>query len=381
MLTIIGLMSGTSADGIDAALVSTDGQTHCELLDSHFAPYRATTRQEILQTRAAPATRLADVKYKQALTKAITEDHVSAVKHFLDKTHHHIDFIGFHGQTVFHDPKIGRTIQLGDGAEMARSTAIDTVYDFRRADMDAGGQGAPLAPIYHQFLVKERKIPEPACIINIGGVANLTYIDGDQILGFDIGPGNGLMDELVARRTGKPFDNDGALANAGKADQTLINAVLSDPFFDESGPKSLDWGYFLHYLDLPRLSEMTLNDSLASLCQITAKAIHHALATLPRRPASLVITGGGRHNQTLMRNIEVGLPSNSKLLDGSDAGLETDMMEAELIAFLTARHHFQLPSTFPETTGVDSPQIAGVLARATTAIDAGKRNADAPQKP
>lgn len=362
MLTIIGLMSGTSADGIDVALVSTDGHSKCRLLDSHFASYRDSTRAEILLARDDPAHYLADANRLAALTAAITEDHLSSFIHFLNNPDYQIDLIGFHGQTIYHNPQIGRTVQLGDGMALARQTGIDVIYDFRRADIEAGGEGAPLAPVYHQFLVTSAGIPQPAVIINIGGVANLTFIDdaNDVIAGYDIGPGNGLMDTLMQRRTGLPYDEGGALAGAGSADEGLVASALENPFFASSGPKSLDWAAFTGLLDAPALARLPLADSLATLCQFSARAITQAVAALERPPVAVLVTGGGQHNKTLLAAIRASLPTGVSLLNAADYGLQSDMIEAELIAFLAARHHHQLPGSFPTTTGVASPQIAGI---------------------
>lgn len=366
MLTIIGLMSGTSADGIDAALISTDGQSECKQLDSHFAPYRPSTRTEIMKARSAPQHYLADANNREALIAAITQDHISAINHLIKNVTHNIDLIGFHGQTIYHNPKRGRTIQLGDGNVMARMTGIDTIYDFRQADINAGGQGAPLAPIYHQFLVEKAGIPQPAVIINIGGVANLTYINtaNNQLLGFDVGPGNGLMDALLQRETGDPFDQGGQIAAGGIANMDFVETALLDMFFAENPPKSLDWGAFLALLEQPQLSKLSLPDAMATLCAFSAAAILMAIDDLPIPPAAAIVAGGGRHNQTLMAAIRAGLPDGCQLLDAGEYGLHSDMIEAELIGFLAARHHYQLPSSFASTTGAKSPQIAGVRATA-----------------
>ena len=365
-LTIIGLMSGTSADGIDAALISTDGQSQCNQLGSHFAPYRTSTRTEIINARSDPQHYLADANKRQALIEAITQDHISTINYFTNNTKHNIDLIGFHGQTIYHNPNLGRTIQLGDGNGIARTTGIDTIYDFRQADMAVGGQGAPLAPIYHQFLVKNAGIPQPAAIINIGGVANLTYVNtaDDQLLGFDVGPGNGLMDALLQRETGASFDQGGQIAARGNADMDFVKTALSNVFFAAPAPKSLDWGTFLTMLKAAPLAEMSLPDALATLCQFSAAAILVAIDDLPIPPAAIMVAGGGRHNQTLMAAIRVGLPDGCQLLDAGQYGLHSDMIEAELIGFLAARHHYQLPSSFASTTGAACPQIAGIRAKA-----------------
>jgi anhydro-N-acetylmuramic acid kinase len=362
MLTIIGLMSGTSADGIDAVLVRSDGRCECSPLATHFVPYQDSTRHQIVQARTHPETYLADSNRCYALTQAITDEHISVINHFIKNSSEKIDLIGFHGQTIYHNPQIKRTIQLGDGTRVARDTGVDVIYDFRQADMAAGGQGAPLAPIYHQFLVRRNIIAQPAVILNIGGVANLTYVDEDRLLGYDIGPGNGLMDAFVERRTGNAFDVDGQLAGQGQSDPLFISTALKDPFFAQTGPKSLDWGHFSPLLEA--VATKSLKDGLASLCALSAVAVLHAITALPRLPKTLIIAGGGQHNKTLVQAITAGLPPGCTLIEGADCGIEADMLEAELIAFLAARHHFGQVSTFPDTTGVTSPQVAGVRASA-----------------
>ena len=273
-----------------------------------------------------------------------------------------IQLVGFHGQTVYHNPAAGRTIQLGDGQQMARQTGLPVIYDFRRADMDAGGQGAPLAPVYHQILLRQAGLAEPAAFLNLGGIANLTICSGDDLLGFDTGPANGLMDAVCQQELGSAFDKDGALAAAGTPCPPFIEAVLADPWFCLSGPRSLDWAQFTGYLQDPGFTTLPIEDKLVSLAVVTAQSLSVALSRLPFTLNTLVVAGGGVHNKTLMKLIKTNLPASCAVKTAEDINASSDMTEAELIALLAARHQAGLVSTWPQTTGTSAPQISGVRA-------------------
>ena len=363
---VIGLMSGTSADGIDACVILTDGQSVTPTGLSLCQPYRPEVATAVLAARDDPAGYLSDPQRRQALITAITEDHTQIV-HQLIKTAEMVDMppiqlVGFHGQTVYHNPAAGRTIQLGDGQQMARQTGLPVIYDFRRADMDAGGQGAPLAPVYHQILLRQAGLAEPAGFLNLGGIANLTICSDDVVLGFDTGPANGLMDAVCQQELGSAFDKDGALAAAGTPCPPFIEAVLADPWFCLSGPRSLDWAQFTGYLQDPGFTTLPIEDKLASLAVVTAQSLSGALSRLPFTLNTLVVAGGGVHNKTLMKLIKTNLPASCAVKTAEDINASSDMTEAELIALLAARHQSGLVSTWPQTTGTSVPQIAGVRA-------------------
>lgn len=363
MLGIIGLMSGTSADGIDAALIYTDGKQIERTGHAATFAYPPAIVEAIYTARENAADYLADPHRREALIRGITDAHIDAVASLRQKAGHpDIDLIGFHGQTVYHNPAAGRTIQLGDGQYLASQTQIPVIYDFRAADMEAGGQGAPLAPIYHQLVVQQAGTPLPALFINIGGVANASFITDMHLEGYDIGPGNGLIDDLCQIFYQKPFDKGGAIAASGQIYQPFIDRVLGDPFFQLVGPRALDRAAFHHYLNAPDFASLPAADQIATATALTAQAICHSLTHLPGQPKNVIIAGGGVHNHTLMKQIKNSLPEGSDLIEARAIGCDADFAEAELIALLAARWHARLPSSFPSTTGVSAPQICGICA-------------------
>lgn len=366
MIPVIGLMSGTSADGIDGCVVYTDGRRVTRTGISLCQPYRPEITSAVLAARSDPAGYLSDPHRRQALTDGITTDHITVVKQLIQAAGAAdigpVQLIGFHGQTVYHNPQAGRTIQLGDGQQMAREAGRPVIYDFRAADMAAGGQGAPLAPVYHQMLLHQAGLDRPAGFLNLGGVANLTSCSDDLLQGFDTGPANGLMDAVCQHDLGIAYDSDGALAAKGKPSAAFIDAVLADPFFQQTGPRSLDWGHFTGWLQHPSFTGLSVEDKLASLTMLSVHSIAVGLNRLSFALKTLVIAGGGVQNKTLMREIKAGLPGEIQIRTAEQIGAASDMIEAELIAFLAARHQSGLPSTWPETTGCSVPQIAGVRA-------------------
>ena len=313
MRPIIGLMSGTSADGIDAAILHSDGLRFARTgITASFA-YDPSLRDSIFDAVHDPVAFMADTASFEALSDAITDAHSAAVMAILDQMSDDSEkpcLIGFHGQTIFHEPDadttspLGRcTIQLGSGQLLADATSIDVVHDVRRADMAAGGQGAPLAPIYHAALITkmDAKMDDagPAVIINIGGVANLTYVGTKakqerNILGFDTGPGNALMDDYMRTHFNQPFDDGGKIAAKGKIDNGFVARVMQDDFFARSWPKSLDRGAFAHIVVNAGLDDLAPHDAVASLAALTVASITYAVASLPEDTRRIYIAGGGR---------------------------------------------------------------------------------------
>jgi anhydro-N-acetylmuramic acid kinase len=332
---VLGLMSGTSMDGIDAASIATDGRGRVTRGGFMSFPYSAGFRKKLraaLGKKAAPA-----------VEKELTLLHAGAVKAFLKKYKVRPHAIGFHGHTLFHAPSKKITVQIGDGRLLAKLTGIPAVWDFRSEDVKAGGQGAPLVPVYHQALAS--RWPQPCAFINIGGVSNITYIDKKRLIAFDTGPGNALIDDYMLRHTGKPFDRDGALAAKGRVDKKALAAFLKHVFFARKPPKSLDRDQFAHFM--PR--GLSKADGAATLTAMTAQSIAAALKHLPKKPKLLAITGGGRKNKTLMRLIAEAIAC--KVIKVEDKKLNGDAMEAEAFAYLTARVLEKLPISFAGTTG------------------------------
>ena len=357
----IGLMSGTSLDGIDAALIETDGEGQVRALAFRGEPYSDAARAQLAaatalaltfdRPRASPdlvaAGELIDRTHAFAVHKLLREAGVAASD---------VDVIGYHGQTVAHRPDRGWTWQIGDGAVLARATGIAVVSDFRSADVAAGGQGAPLLPVYHAALVAGLDLP--VAVLNLGGVGNITFVGRDgALVAFDTGPANGLIDSWVEAETGARFDEGGALAAAGHIDETVLTGMLDHPFFDMAPPKSLDRNDFT----IQPARGLAAADGAATLTAFTAASVNEAIDRLPERPRRLIVAGGGRHNPTLLRMIaeRTGLVPES-----SDAlGWNGDAMEAEGFAYMAVRTLRGLPISFPGTTGVREPRLGGMLNR------------------
>ena len=358
MLRTIGLMSGTSLDGVDAAWLETDGERIGAFGPTLTLPYDAKLRADLRGILdQAPTLRADDPQLKSAEAR-LTEYHARAVAALGREA----DLIGFHGQTILHQPDRHRTWQIGDASELARRTGIRVACDFRSADMAAGGQGAPLAPVYHAALARDAV--KPLAVLNIGGVANVTWIGADAaLLAFDTGPGNGPIDDWIARRAGAAFDRDGTIARAGRIDDAVLNRLLADPYFLRPPPKSLDRLDFAASLAACGVERLSPPDGAATLVAFTAAAV--AAAPLPAQPLRWLVTGGGRHNPAIMSALRdrLGVP-----VDAVEAlGWDGDALEAQCFGFLAARTHRGLPISFPGTTGVPQPQIGGRMIQPTTA--------------
>jgi anhydro-N-acetylmuramic acid kinase len=361
-LNALGLMSGTSLDGIDVALLTTDGEDIVERGPSTTYPYRLD-QQALLQDALGEAKTLIDRTTRPGiLAKAeqeVTAWHADAVQRFLQQqriNHSEIDIIGFHGQTVIHRPESRLTVQLGDGAELARRTRCTVAFDMRAADVAAGGQGAPLVPVYHRALAASLE-ERPIAFVNIGGVANVTWIGSDgELIAFDTGPGNALLNDWCRKRIGKPFDEDGKLSAAGRVDESALAQLLGNPYFEEQPPKSLDRNSFAS-LSLDHLSDA---DGAATLLEFTKASVILSLEWFPKPPRRFVVCGGGRRNVALMRSFP-GRPNMFQTAE--EAGFNGDSMEAEAWAYLAVRCLKGLPITFPGTTGVPEPLSGGLVAK------------------
>ena len=363
-LTAIGLMSGTSFDGIDIALVETEGETIARLGPIGYRPYAEEERrllQSALPVAAAVKNRADRTGALDDAERLVTGAHFQAVEAFLRANgiaREKVDIVGFHGQTVLHRPAAGLTVQIGDGAALASQLRIPVVYDFRAADMESGGEGAPLVPVYHRALARQLEEPHPIAVLNVGGVANVTYIDGDaDPIAFDTGPGNAPIDEIVFARTGKRFDRDGILASQGTARWDIVESALSDPFFSRKPPKSLDRAQFARF----PMDALTVEDAAATATAIVAGSIGRALAHLPRMPATWIVAGGGARNRSLMKLLRSNLLA--PVLVAEAVSWSADALEAQAFAYLAVRSLKGLPFTFPTTTGVKTPMTGGVLVK------------------
>ncbi|MGO8914414.1 MAG: anhydro-N-acetylmuramic acid kinase [Stellaceae bacterium] len=345
----IGLMSGTSLDGIDAAFIETDGERRVVTGPALTQPYDPALRQQL---RAVAGGQGAVAAAERALTLA----HADAVRALIaEHALSGIDLIGFHGHTILHRPDQRRTWQLGDGALLAAATGIDVVCDLRSADVAAGGEGAPFAPLYHAVLAGA--LEKPLAVLNLGGVGNVTWIGGGEvdILAFDTGPANALIDDWALAHTGEPVDRDGALAGAGRVDAAHLARFLAHPFFQRLPPKSLDRDDFAGFV--PRA--LSAADGAATLTAMTAAAVAAAVAHFPAPARRWLVTGGGRHNPVLMAELarRLGVPVEPV----ERAGWNGDALEAQAFAYLAVRSLKRLPLSLPATTGVPTPMQGGVL--------------------
>lgn len=348
----VGLMSGTSGDGVDAALLDTDGETKIGFLGGLTIPYGEDLRSRLLEVSQydVPLSELLQVETE------ITQHHVLAVQKLFaqqPEAAKKVEVIGFHGHTVRHMPARGQTMQIGNPWLLARDLQLPVVSDFRRCDMAAGGQGAPLVAMFHKALFVDE--PRPVMVLNLGGVANVTWLgEKDEIIAGDTGPGCGLIDEWALTMADMPHDRDGQLALAGKVDEETLDAALASPFFERPLPKSAD-RYDFDHVDV---STLGVEDGAATLCAVTAEAVYRAAQKLPAMPQCTWVTGGGVHHPVMMQMLSERL---GKLRVVSEFGLNPDTLEAECFAWLAVRQMRGLPLTVPETTGCDQPRVGGVV--------------------
>ena len=351
----IGLMSGTSLDGVDAAWLDTDGETVAGFGPAVTIPYDDGLRTDLRRILdLAPSLDPHDPRLQSAVAR-LTAYHVQAVA----ALGRDAEVIGFHGQTILHQPQWHRTWQVGDAHALARDTGMLVAHDFRTADVAAGGHGAPLVPVFHAALARD--LPKPLAVLNIGGVANVTYIGRDEaaLIAFDTGPGNGPLDDWVRQHTNASFDRDGHLSGSGQVDQTVLTRLLAAPYFTKPAPKSLDRLDFSAALANSGLHALSPADGAATLAAFTAAAV--AAARFPEAPRRWLICGGGRHNPTIMAALQDQL---SAPVDPVEAvGWDGDALEAQCFGFLAARVVRGLPLSLPGTTGVPHPMPGGQLVR------------------
>lgn len=354
----IGLMSGTSRDGIDAALIETDGDDFVAPIAFHAQPYHDGFRVRLAEgcQRAMAMDAPGFEPLLHSVEQDLTELHVEAVADLLARSGHvaqDIGVIGFHGHTVAHRPERGWTWQIGDGKALAGAFGIDVVADLRRADVQAGGQGAPLLPVYHRALAHD--LPRPVGVLNLGGVANITVIgSGDDIVAFDTGMASGLIDNWMRAHGGLAFDEGGATAAGGRVDEARLAMMMADPWFALPPPKSIDREAF----SIEPLRGLNLADGAATLTAFTAVAVARALDHLRDRPSRIYAAGGGRHNRTLMAMLADRTGADVRPVD--ELGWDGDALEAQGFAYMAVRSLKGMPISFPGTTGVPIPMTGGV---------------------
>ena len=367
-MRVLGFMSGTSLDAVDMAVLDTDGEAIFAFGPDGERKLSETTRTLVLAaTEAAKSWARGSpqpVEFAPA-AEAVAREHFEAATDFLageGLDWRDIALIGFHGQTVLHEQptaeRPGRTVQLGDGALLARLSGVPTAFDFRSADVAAGGEGAPLAPIYHLARVRASGLAPPSAVLNVGGVANITLFPrhGDP-LAFDTGPGNGMMDLLVQARGVARYDADGGLAAAGRVEPSVLAGYLAHAYFEAPPPKSLDRYDF----SLEPVAGLSVPDACATLLAFTVEAIVRGLEQAVDPPGVLVVAGGGRSNPELMRVLTARAPC--RVVAAEAVGWRGDALEAEAFAYLGVRVLRGLPISFPTTTGAPRALTGGVVAQ------------------
>jgi len=353
LYTIIGLMSGTSMDGVDAAVLYTDGRDIIRPGATHFLRYDDAFRAQLRSVLGGGG----DV---DGAERGITEWHIRAIEQLMDDNpglYAELDYIALHGHTILHDPARKKTWQIGDAAHMAQHFQCPVVHNFRARDVAMGGHGAPLVPVFHAALAAE--LPKPAIFVNIGGVSNITYIGMDgNLLACDTGPGNALIDDVMQHRFSRPHDEGGIIASSGSVQMDVLKLWLADPFFAAKPPKSLDRDHFKRFIQSTgkRMGDAHM---IATLAALTAHAIASIEGHLPDTPHRWIITGGGRHNRAIMSGLDELLPAVAAV---ESIGWDGDFIEAWAFAYLAARRVQNLPISFPSTTGVPMPISGGEIA-------------------
>jgi anhydro-N-acetylmuramic acid kinase len=371
----IGLMSGTSMDGIDVALIRSDGKGYVERGPGFFVPYEAQIRTEIEKAlEIAPQFNRREARPGDIaeLERKLTLLHRQAVERFVQAHNiniEEVDLVGFHGQTIFHKPENGLTIQLGDGQLLADGTGKEVIYDMRASDMEHGGQGAPLVPVYHRALArsivhkamgwKEDENP-PVAFVNIGGISNITFIGSDDgMIAFDCGPGNNLIDQWMDLKQSLKFDEGGQTALKGKVITDICSEYLAHPYFEKPVPKSLDRGDFKPLIK----KNYSTEDGARSLARLTALTIILAINQLPEKPRAIFVCGGGVHNMAIMNDlVALACQIGSRAVVADDVGCDSQYMEAEAFAYLAIRSKIGEELTFPMTTGCAMAVSGGKLA-------------------
>ena len=364
----LGLMSGTSMDGVDVSIIKSDGSTEFKAVFNKYFEYSEDFVKKIISIRDKINT-TKDLKlYSEELSnieKEITLFHSKVTNEAIKETNSNIDIIGFHGQTIFHNAKEKVSKQLGDGNLLSQETQKKVVYDFRQNDLKNGGEGAPLAPIFHRLISKEIKVKPPLCLINIGGIANITSIESGEISDLrsqDIGPGNCLIDEWIKKNTDKKFDKDGLIAKSGKKDKLILNQALDN---NDNLKKNNILSYDIKDFDLSFVRGLSLEDGAATVTEFTGKlladAILNYISKLHSKPRKILICGGGRKNLTLINCIKDNMNIGDIVENIDNYGVDGDFIESQAFAYLAIRSFLNLPISFPKTTGCIHPCTGGKL--------------------
>mgnify|MGYP006178499261 CR=1 FL=1 len=366
LITAIGLMSGTSCDGIDVSIVESDGEDRLNSIGDLFYPYEEKTRLRIRKLKEK-IEKVLDLKnYKNEmdnLEKEITFLHFKSINLILEKfkiSKSEVTLAGFHGHTIFHSFQDKKSKQLGDGRALSKLIDLNIIYNFRANDLKNGGQGAPLVPIFHKLLQKKLQLKTPVVFVNIGGISNLTYLDkNDEMISFDSGPGNFLIDKLVQLHSNDKmqFDSNGEIAFKGRIDKNILNNYLHDTYYDSLPPKSLDVNNF----NLSLVRDLSLEDAITTLSELTARTIVESLNFFSNKPREIILCGGGRKNKYIYERIKK--ISNISTLSINEYNISGDFIESQAFAYLAIRSFLKKPITFTKTTGVLNPTTGGQLVK------------------
>ena len=365
--TSLGLMSGTSMDGIDASIIRSNGEDNYETTFDQYFKYDEEIYRELVDIRNK-INSSADLEAKSIklseLERKITLFHATICKKIINDYTSDIDLIGFHGQTIFHNASEKISKQLGDANLLSAVLKKKVVYNFRQNDLINGGQGAPLAPIFHQLLANQNQIILPACILNIGGIANITIIsskDSNDLKSYDIGPGNCLLDEWIRKNSKERFDKNGKLAKAGKTDEIILNQAIDN--FDNIKNNKLSFD--VKDFDLNFVRGLSLEDGLSTLTDFTASIVYQSIVNSINfdkdKKFNVLICGGGRKNSYLINSIKDKLPSNMNLCLIDDYNIDGDFIESQAFAYLAIRSFLKKIISFPKTTNVKKPSLGGIL--------------------
>ena len=362
LITSIGLMSGTSCDGIDASIIKSDGENEVHFIGNQFLPYDEKIKLKIRSLKEK-INLIIDLEKNQleinSLEKEITLLHAKVVNSIIEKyeiDRSKINLVGFHGHTIFHSFKEKKTKQIGDGRLLSQLNNLNVINNFRENDINNGGQGAPLVPIFHKLLQTKLKIKTPLLFVNIGGISNLTYLaENKKIISLDTGPGNFLIDKILQLKSKNKiqFDKDGAIAFTGNVDKNILDSYLSDPYYESLPPKSLDVNDF----NLSPLRSLSLEDSIATLSELTSLTIVNALNFFNAKPKEIILCGGGRKNKYIFERIKK--LSNILISNIDEYKINGDFIESQAFAYLAIRSFLNKPISFPETTGVSKPSTGG----------------------
>ena len=354
----LGLMSGTSLDGVDASIIKSDGYNHLEILDNNYFEYPEDFKKRLsvfIENIENKADVEKNIKIYKSLERELTLHHSNLSQNIINQNNYKIEIVGFHGQTIIHKPKDGYSIQMGDAKLLSQLLKQKVIHNFRSNDIKNGGEGAPLTPVYHQILLKKIQKNKPILILNIGGISNFTYCAKDQIAARDIGPGNVLIDEFLKKTKGINYDENGKIALSGNINFDLINQFYEHEFYNVRNKHSYDRKEF----DFGFIKGLEFEDAVATLTYFTALIISDNLKKSFNDEIEIILCGGGRKNNTLIKHLKNLLINKILFID--EFNINGDFIEAQAFGYLAVRSYMNRPLTYPSTTNVKNPVTGGEI--------------------